>query len=258
MLGLPSAPRTTIVGQGPDRLHIHVVGDVTTADYEGGELALDVRLHPKGRSSVLVGPVAPPDQIAVDGVPVSRGGGPTGWTYIARHRALSVPLQDGGDHRVVISNVKRAPLPEPATPVYELAFSFDASDEGWMPENAVSLLSPEDGALVFEVTGTDPYIVREAMSVPTYLGDRLRIRMSLDTGGTAQVFWATEDAPGLDERRSFHFTPVADGQMHEYVFPVGLHPEWPGRVITTLRIDPTDRAAARVAIDRIELERAGP
>ncbi|MGI6351045.1 MAG: hypothetical protein ACOX6M_05020 [Armatimonadota bacterium] len=258
MLGVPSFPRTAIIGEGQERLHLSTMGDVLQAAFEGGTLTVDTRLDERVRSRLLIGPIAPPGEVLVDGGLVYQAPGPDGWAYLARYAVLSVPLPGGGEHQVRVAGVTRASLPEPPPLVTELAFEFEDSGEGWLPQNDVSPLAVEDGALAFRVTGTDPYVVREAMEVPTHLGDTLTIRMSLDMPTVAQVFWATEDSPRFTEGLSFAFTPIADGEMHEYSFPVGLHPEWPDRTLTMLRIDPTSGEPASVAIDRVVLAGGAP
>jgi hypothetical protein len=257
-MGLAGSPRTRLLGEGEDRVHVSLMGHVVGGALGGdGTLDLTVALPPDGRSSVLIGPVSPPEAVAVDGQAMDRGPAQEGWTYLAARRMVSVPVVGGGEHSISLAGVEVVePLDRPETR-FELAFEFEDSTEGWIPERSVGLLRSEGGTLTFEVTDVDPYVVRPNLSVPTHLGDELVLTMSVDRPGEAQLYWGTEAEPFFSEDRVIRFTPNADGELHEYRFPVGLHPAWPGQTIVSFRIDPTGGGPATVRVERLVLEPGG-
>ncbi len=95
-----------------------------------------------------------------------------------------------------------------------------------------------------------------ALSGPTLMNvhaadwSALRVRMKVDAGVMAQVFWCTADAPVTSEEASAQVSLRADGAWHDYVFPVAENPHWQG-VIRQLRFDPTNAAGAHFTIASI-------
>lgn len=139
-----------------------------------------------------------------------------------------------------------------ALPVFD--WNTDGDAQGWLPINDVTSFNISDGMLITQVTGSDPHFGNE--NLEGIIGERdknLRVRMSATAGNFVSVFFATSEAPFYAEARRFDFTIEADGQMHEYLVPVGDHPEWKGKVLK-LRMDLEggNRDGAEIRLDSVQ------
>lgn len=121
-------------------------------------------------------------------------------------------------------------------------FTFDDGAEGWIPQNQIAGFQAGGGSLVFSGTGDDPFLVREEMFIGPDSVQELAIRLSATAGENAQFFWGTQQANAFAEARSIRFPIVGDGQMRTYMIDLGAHPEWDGRIIRRIRLDPTENA----------------
>jgi len=173
-----------------------------------------------------------------------RGAGQNDRAGRRAHYGLKAALQaravrvEGARHR----RVSRLPaLAE------RLDFSFARSTEGWMAAHDVADLAARDGALRGRATGNDPYVVRTLVRMKGDGCPVLLVRLRATAGRSAQFFWATEASPGFAEDRSLRFSIVADGRFHDYRLELAKHPQWAGRTITAVRLDPCD-APGRFAI----------
>ena len=70
--------------------------------------------------------------------------------------------------------------------------------------------------------------------------------------GRAQVFWSTLDEPGTNGERSLRFDSVSDGQFREIRIRLAGATGYRG-AITSLRIDPADRAGGSVRLRAVRL-----
>ncbi|NMC19138.1 MAG: hypothetical protein GYA33_01850, partial [Thermogutta sp.] len=111
-----------------------------------------------------------------------------------------------------------------------VVISFEEDTAGFRAENQCSL-SIENGVLVVESRGDDPYISRD-MELP---GDdyQVEIRHRTTVPGGFGIYWTCGDSPGRGEDKAGHFGITADGRWHTYT--VGIHA--PGG-LRNLRIDP--------------------
>lgn len=60
------------------------------------------------------------------------------------------------------------------------------------------------------------------------------------------MFWTTSESPDFAEVRSVRAPLVTDGHFHEVMVKVGDHPQWAGKRVTGLRLDPGSGPAVRV------------
>jgi hypothetical protein len=67
------------------------------------------------------------------------------------------------------------------------------------------------------------------------------IRISVSAETNVKLYWQTEDAPGMSELRSVHFT-AHPGAIKTYEVPLYQTPHWRG-IVTRLRLDPGSIAA---------------
>ena len=75
--------------------------------------------------------------------------------------------------------------------------------------------------------------------------------MSVSADADVQLFWQPEEAAGMSELRSVHFTAHA-GPMATYKVPLAT-PQWRG-VITRVRLDPGSSSGVAVEVESLALE----
>lgn len=128
-----------------------------------------------------------------------------------------------------------------------------ARAEDWKGWSSASLSGREIAGdrLRFRTSGGDPYIVSPIFATPARTAGTLEIRMSTSSETDAQVFWQTEDASGMSELRSLHFS-VHPGGMTTYKIALSQSAHWRG-VITRLRIDPATKAGVDLELESIAL-----
>lgn len=137
-------------------------------------------------------------------------------------------------------------------PVPRTAWEFDdPSHPGWDASQNLTNGRVENGCLVAESTGIDPAIYGEATEVDSKRFRTAEIRMKVDKGREAQLFWAGR-ARGFTEPSSLRYEIVADGEWRVYRLNLGASPAWKGR-IGAFRLDPCDARGARVEVDYIRL-----
>ncbi|MCS7306105.1 MAG: hypothetical protein NZ602_13495 [Thermoguttaceae bacterium] len=129
---------------------------------------------------------------------------------------------------------------------YVFAFEFEKDTEGWTGQptadvnkgNHVVGLHVEKGCLVGKIIGGDPYLVRLHVR---YNGDEVRtieIRMAVTNAVEAQFFWITQESPGWHPDKSVTFAITGDGTLRTYRIDMTRHPNWRGKTIIGIRVDP--------------------
>lgn len=136
-----------------------------------------------------------------------------------------------------------------------LAWDFASSVQGWSGANQWSGFGAVGGALVGTSTGGDPFVYSAATWVNTREYRWVRVRMSQTAGSFATIYFQTETAPGYAEGKTAQFPIIADGQMRDYIVPVGPNQNCHG-VVTGWRLDPTDAAGSTMVIDAFEAMRS--
>ncbi|MEW6218226.1 MAG: fibronectin type III domain-containing protein [Thermodesulfobacteriota bacterium] len=76
--------------------------------------------------------------------------------------------------------------------------------------------------------------------------------MKVSAGSVGHVLWTTTSDTAESMSKALAFTPIVDGQFHLYALDLSGHPQWAGKDIRSLRLDPTDVAGAAMAIDFIQ------
>ena len=130
------------------------------------------------------------------------------------------------------------------------AWEFDdAQSPGWSAEMNLADVKVENSAMTASATGNDPAFAT-ATDLEAARFRSVEIRMKVDKGAGAQLFWATQSS-GFTEPASVKFDLKADGEFHVYRVNLADNPMWKSR-ITGLRFDPTDAAGAQIAVDYIK------
>ncbi len=243
LIGRTPEPMTLQAGVGERRIHVSAAASLRSAVHRGAVLSVELQYPDGEQGVVLVSNITRPETVRLDGNPIrerieiERGVEP-GWRYDAGNAYLAIRVPKDGASTVRVEggfyrDVRRLPWP-----MQKIDFAFDDSLDGWLPAHHIAEMSPDNGVLTALISGPDPYLVRNLLSVDGSQVPTLRLRMRLTVGTTGQLFWSTEQSPGFDEPRTLAFVLIPDGQFHEYRLEVGRLPAWSGETITGLRLDP--------------------
>jgi len=254
LVGRQEEADTVILGKSPERIHLNSGADIRATGWEGDSVAATLN-YPSNESgyTVIVG-VSRPAEVLLDGAALEERpqldvGDIPGWRYVAGTAMCTVRITDDGEHKLELRGVRyENPSLMPA-PADRIAFDFTKGAEGWTASNHIDALHAENGVLLVPVTGGDPYMVRNFLSVN---GDSVRevvIRMRTPAGEGAQFYWGTETAPGFAEARVINFPITGDGQWHEYRLPVGTLDTWRRQTITGIRLDPLQPGVAGTTVE---------
>jgi len=137
-------------------------------------------------------------------------------------------------------------------------FNQDGDTEGWRFNNGIVDPTVAQGALDFNVSGGDPWMVSQTVSIPAAENNVVVIRMKNGTAnGAGRIYWATEQSPNLsqDKSKSFGLVTNAPGSFTEYRVDMRGAAAWAGN-ITQLRVDPADNSKfdGPMSIDYIRFE----
>lgn len=245
LIGRDPEPATkTIVANG-NEIRITTRGEIVSASIEDGALRLSLKYPTGQQGQIVIFGLKPRENfsIDVDGTKLQRlskpGPDKEGWFALPAYPALLITLPQGGSVRLTISGFEFRPPSLIPKQVSELRFEFETDIEGWLAVNDVTNLDVSDGCMTGVAIGNDPYLIRPNVKI---VGDdckKIRIRMSVTGGTSAQFYWTTEDSPQFGEDKSIHFKVFPDGQFHIYELDAGSHAMWRGKRIRAIRLDPT-------------------
>ena len=116
-------------------------------------------------------------------------------------------------------------------------WDFESSNDGWGSANMITGLAASKGCLRGTVNGGDPYMAGPLLSETAFkdtVGVAVRIYMS--AAGPLELFWENENGSFAGTRRVVQTVP---GQQWTTVrFDLSSNPEWVGKTIRRLRLDP--------------------
>lgn len=145
----------------------------------------------------------------------------------------------------------------PTSTLSRTAWDFRDGAQGWSEMMGVKDFVAGNGKLAFETDSRDPALVTSLSRVRAGEWGCLVVRMKV-SGNTsppttvAQLFWSTSTSP-ISESNSLSVTVKADGNFHEYAFPLSSSTRW-RRGITSLRFDPATLPGLKIEIESIRLE----
>jgi len=157
------------------------------------------------------------------------------------------------------ADVGLGPYETPRETGFKTAWDFEGSDEGWGGTMQMIEVHAGDGRLTGRTSGDDPAFFGPPMQARASEFDAVVVRMRLQAAegrpfnDSAQLFWRTSRL-AESEATSIRFPVRGDGSWHEYRLPVAENRRWRG-IVTRLRLDPCNRADARVELDAIRLSR---
>jgi hypothetical protein len=134
------------------------------------------------------------------------------------------------------------------------AWQFAKGTQGWYGLMGVEEFKASEGGLTFRTVTPDPAIERPLEAVRAKQFSRIAVRMKVadaQAGDGCQLFWQMGSAPA-SEATVIRLPVTPDNQFHDYVFEVGQHRQWRGR-IGKLRFDPINQRGATVTIESIRM-----
>jgi len=116
--------------------------------------------------------------------------------------------------------------------------------------------SVKRGVMKAAVTGGDPAFAAAA-NIDASKYRFAVIKMKIEKGNSAQLFWTTASSPE-SERNSLSFSTSSDTQFHEYLLRVGDVKSWRGEILR-LRLDPNyNLPGAVIELDYIRFSEQPP
>lgn len=128
------------------------------------------------------------------------------------------------------------------------ANNFNSSLDGWTGPKHVTNFLWEEGKLKGRSTGTDPNIVGPAISVSGQAGVMAEFKASADC--EVKLYWTTTEA-GFGEARSALISYNYAGGWQLLKFDLRNHPQWAGKTITRLRLDPGVVSGVNFELDAV-------
>lgn len=132
-------------------------------------------------------------------------------------------------------------------------FEADGDLGGWVAENQLEPFEVTGGSLRTTSTGDDPYMSSPPIDVPALAYPTLVVEMTVTADRpttSAEVFFATEADPLLDEAKLTRFEVRADGAPHTYEIDMSELATWAG-LVRRIRIDPVTTEGALIEVHRI-------
>jgi len=262
-IGIRRAAANWLLTRGTQRLVVRTTAAVTETQWIGDRLRIDTVFGRPQRGAVVVYSMERPQRVLINGKVLSElkeaEVATPGWRWIEPERMLEIRPEASGPLRIAVEGVRVSPVRWAARIRGAIDFDFRKGVQGWFAAHDLTPLRTSSGVLTTAVTGGDPYMVSSALNTPGRAGDRIEIDMAVTdphgSGGLA-VYWGTAEAAGFAPERMMAAECPSDGRFHRVVIPVGTHPQWRGRTITVLRIDPPgNKPGPRIRVRTIRLRR---
>jgi len=173
---------------------------------------------------------------------------PKGWSYSYEGNVIIKVWVVDSTSGIAIEPI--ALLPKNEEPKWE--FGNDGYSDGWYPNFDVTGMEISNGYLKAQSIGGDPWLTSPTLEICAADYDTCFVKMKVNNGNFAQMFWATDKEPFFSEGKSIRFNIFADDNDHVYSLPVADKESWQG-TINQLRLDPTDQGQAEFGIDHIRL-----
>lgn len=138
----------------------------------------------------------------------------------------------------------------PSDPFVTETFNFQPDMQGWTLANQITTYRLEDGKLKGKTSGIDPTITSPVLSAADQGG--VVIQFKTDKAATFRLYWSTTEG-GLSESRAVSYALNASTDWQTLKFDLRNHPQWAGKTITGLRIDPSIASGQTFEIDSVTL-----
>jgi hypothetical protein len=130
-------------------------------------------------------------------------------------------------------------------------WELDVDAEGWKPLFNMDQFEVQNGELIIQTTGDDPYMESPPFVISAEAYQHIEIRMKVGQSGRGQFFFTTSDIPYHVEEASVGFPVEASDEYMVYTVDMSESASWKG-LIGGLRFDPIDQAT-NIEIDYIRL-----
>ncbi len=129
--------------------------------------------------------------------------------------------------------------------ICDMGFEFnqDNNQEAWINVANISNLRVENGSLKGNPTSADPNINSPTLLVDGDSIKAIQVRFKADQNGLMELFWSNENGGYSSQRRvtvPYEETP----NWRTLIFDLKEHPEWKGRTIESIRVDPLSSASS--------------
>ncbi len=131
---------------------------------------------------------------------------------------------------------------------------FAKGMQGWYGMMGVGNFTTNEVGLTFKTQTPDPAIERALDAIPAKQVARIVVRMKVadaKAGDSCQFFWQMGSSPA-SETTMLRLPVIPGNQFHDYLFEVGAHRQWRGR-INKLRFDPVNQRDVTVTVEGIRL-----
>jgi len=243
IIGRDFEPKTFKAKKGEEILYITTRAEVSDILWDNDKLNFNLSF-PEGESGyVLIAGIDKPGRIVLDGKELKENASlkkaSEGWRHSVNWLEIKIPSTKAG---LEIENAKYKYATRWTKPVKKMTvidFDFKEDAEGWVPTNQIAPFKIKDGVLKTSSLGVDPYMTRAEIKIEPDTVKKIIIRMKSSGGTGGQFFWATQDSPQMSEDKSIRFGLNSDNEFHTYTLDVGSHPQWKGKRIVGIRLDPS-------------------
>jgi arylsulfatase A-like enzyme len=151
------------------------------------------------------------------------------------------------------SDAREAQLGRDPLDPADLGFEFDEDDnfEQWVIGANVGSASVEQSAWNGTSLTGDPYINHLAFNFPGNTIPRVAVRLRSSAAGAVQFYWGNTLSNSFHASRLLQTNYTAAGMWQTVVFNPASHPQWAGKTITRLRVDPGSVSNSVWAVDWI-------
>ena len=131
------------------------------------------------------------------------------------------------------------------------AWEFDNPkwSDGWAASQDLRDAKVRKGSFYAVSTNNDPAFYSDVLDIDPSKYPQAEIRMRVDKGKSAQLFWTLFPA-GYTEESSIKFNLIPDGKFHMYRLNLAECPAWKSKV-DLMRFDPTDAEGDHIEWDYI-------
>lgn len=236
LTGVPDGYRTEVVRAGESRVCITAAPLISEVGFKDNILQFSLRYDAGQTAYAAIMPIAEPVQVEVGSAELVKRAelseDAEGWSYDPALKCLTLKLRFAADARRVRVIGAGPATPELPAPKWE--FDRPGDTEGWEAQHDVNPLRVEDGRLIVEASGEDPYVASPSIMADAESLGGLQMRARATAPG-GQVFFST-DAGGFAPERSASLHLPADGQFHIIEIDLSGNEHWKG-LITRVRID---------------------
>ncbi|MGB6220302.1 hypothetical protein [Haloferula sp.] len=140
---------------------------------------------------------------------------------------------------------------DPWAPSLFFLFNNEGNAEGWTPDSDMGPITVTNGSLSGETQSSDPKLTSPNLRLNSADHPMIAVRIRSNRAGGCQLFWGRVGSPGVAVSPVPTITLQGDNVFRTVLFDLFSHPDWLGKTITSLRLDPINMTGATIEIDRI-------